>query len=302
MNNIVCKFFNRFFPKRIKINGKLVAQTLSEVIIIAGLAGIIAELEIPVLKLQVLHLETIAQLKRTYGILSTIYDDAVFQHGAPDGWNLGNPGDATGLANINDIMSKYLNVNVNCGTGSGCFPDVNYDNLKGKDIDTSMNQDTTYTKMRLADGSSIAFTQIEGNCTQDWGGSHYLHDVCGLINIDINGNKRPNKYGEDMFGFAFTMNGIIPLGTPMQDQYGYSDLCDNSLNSSSNRKTEYPNGVSCTAWVMYKENFNFNTGNCISNNNSHAYVNDNNGKNNKNFKNGNDNSWNNGNNNCNYNL
>lgn len=297
MKNFVCKFFERLHTKRIKFNSKLAAQTLAEIVIVAGLSGIIAELEIPTLKLQIFHLETIAKLKKTYGSLSAIYDDAIYRDGAPDGWNLGNPGDPTGLANINNVMSKYLNVDINCGTGAGCFPDVKYDNLRGKDLDVSMNQDTTFTKMRLADGSSIAFTQIEGNCTQDWGDSYYLQNVCGLINIDINGNSKPNKYGEDMFGFVFSQGGITPLGTPMQNQNGYGDLC----NTNINKNTAYPNGMSCTAWVMYKENFEYTPGNC-DNNNSHAYVNDNNGKNNKNFKNGNDNSWNNGNNNCNYNL
>lgn len=298
MINFVCKFFAFLFKRTARLSTKSVAQTLAEILIVSGVTGIVFELEIPVLKLEVLRLGSIAQLKRTYGTLSTMYSDIVFTHGSPSEWGLGSAGDAIGLAKINNIMSQYMKIEQNCGTGTGCFPETEYKNLKDKNLDISINQDPNYTKMRLVDGSSIAFTQVDENCNENWGGNQPLQNVCGLITVDLNGDKKPNKYGEDTFGFAFTKYEIVPLGTPMQNQNGFSELC-NTLNSPNK---SYPNGIACTAWVIYKENFEYNKVYDNCNNNSHAYVNDNNGKNNKNYTNGNDNSWNNGNNNCNYNL
>lgn len=235
---------------------KKCAFSLAEILIIAGIIGIVAELTIPNLVYAEYELATIATIKKTFAMCATGFNNSVTENGTPDTWGLIGPGDSVGLANINDAITKQFNVAQNCGTGAGCFPDTKYRNLKGKENDTVLDQDTTYTKFRLIDGSSIAIKQFSSNCNENWGDSMPLQNVCGIFCFDINGNGSPNTYGKDFFGFAFTKYGLVPLGSPIQTKaYSFEDYC----NKSSNENSLYPNGLSCTAWVMYQENMDYET-------------------------------------------
>lgn len=115
---------------------------------------------------------------------------------------------------------------------------------------TNLNEDTKYTKILLANGTSLAITQFNENCDGAWGDSTQLQNVCGIIVVDVNGESHPNTYGLDTFGFAYTKYGILPLGTAQQTAYPFSGFC--SINSNANKT--YENGLSCTAWAMYNNN------------------------------------------------
>jgi len=311
------------------------AFTIAELLIVFGIIGIISMRLIPALIETQKELITVVELKRTLSVTTSALNRAIAENGSPDGWALGSKGDAQGLANLNDNMLKYLKVEKNCGTGAGCFSESNYKNLDGDDVANNINQNTDYTKVALVDGTSLAYTQLSDNCSDVWGSTSSLQNVCGIIIVDINGAKSPNKYGTDTFGYLYTKFDVVPVGSPAQSG---AEPINEYCNLSGSSDNTVSNGLGCSAWVVYNENTDYKDCDdlswygktvcgttepilaqappppitpppvtppnpvCTPRGNSQAYLNDNNGKNNKNFKNGNDNSNNNGNNNCNYNY
>lgn len=232
---------------------ELIAVTYAEVLMALSVLGIVAINTLPNLYNQYERNLTITKLQKDYAILSNGINMAINENGSPDVWGLIDSGNATGLSNINSVLSQCFRMVKNCNTGTGCFSDVNYKNMKGVDSPTVLNQDSGYTKFVLADGTSVAVTQLNSDCNLDWG-SQQLENVCGIVLEDINGERSPNTYGEDLFGFALTKTGIVPLGSPAQTNgYPFSGFC--SQNSNANFK--YENGLSCTAWVLYNRNMDY---------------------------------------------
>lgn len=229
------------------------AITQAEIIIVLGVLGLVAESTIPSLYTDYQRNYTIIALQRDYAVYSSGITQAINENGTPDTWGINGAGN-TGLSDINQVISKYFKITKNCDTGPGCFPDINYKNLKGINNQTILNQDPQYTKFRLVDGTSVAINQMDPGCKLNWGDTQQLQNVCGLFVFDVNGEKTPNTYGIDFFGFALTKYGLVPLGTQMQSNaYPFSGFC----NTNSNANFKYENGLSCTAWAMYNRNMDY---------------------------------------------
>lgn len=231
------------------------AFTLAEVLITLGIIGIVAEITIPTLMQQFVEQATISQLQKSYSEFSQAYTMAVQDNGTPDQWGLVGMGDATGLANLNTIMSKYLKVAKNCGIGTGCFPDVTYKDLNNTTITgtTNYNQSNGGTKLVLADGTLIYLRQWMADCSWNWGTTPSMQNICGMFDMDINGFKGPNQEGVDLFMFLFTKTRIVPSGTQDQTGYPFSNFC----NLSKTTTASWANGSSCAAWVLYNRNMDY---------------------------------------------
>lgn len=230
------------------------AFTNAEKVIAIGVLGIVATSVVPTFYANYEKDSIILKLQRNYAVYSNGVNLAISENGSPDNWELVGSGDHTGLSNLNKVLSKYFKININCGTGPGCFPDVRYKNLKGLYNETILNQDPLYTKFKMLDGTSVGITQWSADCDLKWGDSASLSNVCGLFVMDLNGEKLPNTYGKDFFGFALTKYGLTPLGSQMQNQaYPFNGFC----NVNSNANFKYENGLSCTAWVLYNKNMEY---------------------------------------------
>ena len=84
---------------------------------------------------------------------------------------------------------------------------------------------------------------IIANTPGDKRGPGVLSQTYAIIYADINGTKKPNTYGRDLFAFYLTQNNITPLGTKDETVWPF-----NKCSSS---------GVSCTAWVVFNENTDY---------------------------------------------
>ena len=69
------------------------------------------------------------------------------------------------------------------------------------------------------DGVLIAISAFTGSADLDNGGA-----IDNLIYVDVNGSKRPNQYGKDMFIFVRTKKGIMPYGYN-QDEEKIDENC-----------------------------------------------------------------------------
>lgn len=227
--------------------------TLAEVLITLGIIGVVAAMTIPTLIQKQREAATVTALKKAYSTLSSAYTLAVQENGTPDNWQLGGMNNTAGMDNLNSIMSKYLKVTKNCGRNDGCFPNEIYKDLNGVDSVYGNFYSDGHPKMVLSDGTLLLMFQWRGDCDWDWGSTPALKSVCGPFYVDINGAKKPNQIGVDLFGFIYTKYGVVPLGAAVQSQYLFVSTCNLGRSSI----VGWSNGESCTAWVIYNGNMDY---------------------------------------------
>lgn len=87
----------------------------------------------------------------------------------------------------------------------------------------------------LADGTSVIFNTRREELDEKY-------DRWGVIYVDLNGTKEPNRWGYDLFEFSIQKDNIVPTGS----NKGRTDreILNNCLAS----------GNHCTAWILRKEN------------------------------------------------
>ncbi len=75
--------------------------------------------------------------------------------------------------------------------------------------------------IKTKDNEFIIMRLFSSNCTNKIN----IPNTCGEIIIDTNGNKNPNKVGQDILKFYIIKNGIIPAGTKL-DIINRPEQCD----------------------------------------------------------------------------
>ncbi len=141
-----------------------------------------------------------------------------------------------------------------CGSSitDPCFADK-YALLNSSNQHTvDYNIDTKRYRVVLADGSAFMVRVTSPKCDNDRGNNKFLKHICGHAYIDINGHKKPNFPGKDMFEFHITEYGIYPKGTNLE--YEDSPSVFNSDGGCSNTTKK---GYTCSAWVLTKGNMDY---------------------------------------------
>lgn len=179
--------------------------TLSEVLVSLVIIGVIASLTIPVIKQDSVKEENVARLKKAYSTLSHVTNMIIENEGranpAYGGW-------ATSTANIYNKYVKYTINAKECGSkGNDCFA-KKYTLLNNQTVTSG----SRYTFV-MTDGVQVSFpntnTDFSNNCSLNAAGSR---NVCQLILVDVNGSKKPNKVGKDIFSLSLKSTGLYPSG------------------------------------------------------------------------------------------
>ena len=237
------------------------AFTLAEVLITLGIIGVIAAMTLPTLVQKQQEKVTVSRLKKAYSALSQAYLMISKDYGEPTNWGIslavtdddGNT-NAEGALNVANLFAKYMNVTKNCGVADGCWHSGNTYHLKGTPfLDTNNRADLA--KLKLSDGTHVAFGGLNADCSLNRGETKALSSVCGWIIVDVNGNDRPNTYGIDIFEFSITKYNIMPYGTQEDTAFSFNTHC-------RDKSTALGNG--CTAWVIYNENMDYRRCNDLS--------------------------------------
>jgi len=219
------------------------------VLITLSIIGVIAAITIPSLiaNHQKTTLET--QFAKMYRNLSHVVNMAIAEHGAIDTWDWKN--EQYTEEEMNNFVKKYFAPNLNiikfCPAGgeAGCFQNPSYTTMKGTIYSINMN-DTTRPSAVLADGTMARFNF---NTT-----SGYRRSL--TFQVDINGAKKPNALGRDLFFFAFypESNDFVPFGIYKVEE-------DNTLGKNSREDLENncinQTGDVCTA-LMVMDGFKMN--------------------------------------------
>lgn len=221
------------------------AFTLAEVLITLGIIGIIAAITMPALVAEHRTKETVAKLKKFYSTIQQAQLMTIKNEGYAADWGIANSLSSGENSQIYyNNFKKYLNIQKDCGISTNCLPPrliYKYRNgTASGDFGTTYN----FAKAVLADGSIFWIDINHGDCDYNDGTTK---NICGYIMFDINGYKKPNKMGDDLFYFIVLQDKIIPEGS--------GDYTPDSSDSFESGCYRY--GGSCTAWVIYNENMDY---------------------------------------------
>ncbi len=223
------------------------AFTLAEVLITLGIIGVVAAMTMPSLinKIQNKHLVT--ALKKSYSVLSQANTMVQTENPIND-WSMGN--DENSVRNFYEYYKPYLKIAKDCGCGttqSGCWSKGGTKALNGQSYTYSHDGyiGDNVCSVILADGTNIIFDawyqKSLGINDDDTGWTYFFF-------TDVNGNKKPNMLGRDVFTIAIEpKKGIlVPAG-----MYNDSEHC-----SVSDGDSAYA-GMDCTAKVLNENKISY---------------------------------------------
>ena len=178
------------------------AFTLAEVLITLGIIGVVAALTMPALIANYQKQAALTGLKKGYSQLAQAVKLSENENGEIEYWDLTLPSDT--------FMEKYITPflkNIGKTSGRDINTLINYKYINGQPL-TEFSVNGTDTSVRkLADGTIIF---VDSWFPDD--GSYRT------IMIDINGYKRPNVLGKDLFSFWINKtNGLSPSGSCTDD-------------------------------------------------------------------------------------
>lgn len=182
------------------------AFTLSEVMLVLSVIGVIAALTIPgiVQNLNDRHLKV--QLKKSYSELSSVANMIKDEN---DGSFVGA---FSSITDFRDKFAQKMSVSKKCDYSPGnCW----YTNGDGSWKYYDNNPVTGLTignGLILSNGTLLNFLILDSSCNAN----NYLKSsiACGWIISDVNGFKQPNTVGKDIFYFYVTKDKFIPWGGP----------------------------------------------------------------------------------------
>lgn len=226
----------RYLCKKFKKN---LAFTLAEVLIVLGIIGIIAELTVPELVNDTQKNVTINILKEDYSIINQVLYRAALDSGS-DVPSLFQYTPVPVADSYESIITNFVTTNVipyikiarNCGfvTVSSCMGDNQYFRNGSITPDSAMSKYIIF----LNNGSSLVF--IPDNYLGYW--------TRMIIDVDINGAKKPNMFGKDIFEMRYTGSDNKFLF------YGNSNSRAVLLNGESNSCNTSSTGMYCGALIM----------------------------------------------------
>ena len=173
-----------FVHNMLNHNGFTLAETLITLVII----GVIAAITIPSIINSTINNEYVSKLKKTYSIISQATNLIIAEEGPVLGW-------ATNDEKVYSLYEKKL-INIkNCKKTRGCFSQ----HTSGKH--TYLNGETDYGNW----DTLPSFITIDGIQV-----GFYFTDTRKQIYIDVNGEKKPNRWGRDVYIFDLEGNNLSP--------------------------------------------------------------------------------------------
>lgn len=205
--------------------------TLSEVMLVLSVIGVIAALTIPGMLVNFQKRQTVTKLQKVYSLLSQAIRMSEDDNGALEYWDYNDS-----VYFMNTYIAPYLKVLKNCGTSNtGCWSDtkINYLNASSESV-------ASYAKTLLNDGIFLALF-AQGPHT------HFY--------VDIDGKNGRNTYGKDVFIFTLTptslADGAHLVTKPGLYAFG-SGVDRNTLKSGGTGcNNTGGSGSSCTALIIY---------------------------------------------------
>ena len=200
-------------------NVRKTAFSLSEVLITLAIIGVIAAVTLPTLIQNYKKRVVEVRLQQTWSMLNNAINMAKVEHGDIENWNFN--------LNTKEFVEAYLldTLNKQKATHSASYQAGGFVG--------------TYNLV-LSNGTKMAFEHIKNYADNSY---RFLK-----IDFDINGNQKPNKYGEDKFVFYLVSKGANIYNAGKGDIMRYiprAGLYYSGYGVSNNKlKTDYYFGCS----------------------------------------------------------
>ena len=192
------------------------AFTLAEVLITLGIIGVVSAMTLPTLMSTISKKEIESRLKEDFSILAQINRRMIAEEADMNPMVADSNRPALNQW-FNDYILQYMNVARVCyEPTTGCWPSSSR---------TRMLNGSFYTDCKLGygcGGDIVSFILKNGSMvTVDIGNNEQLRTIFGVdstaescvkMYIDVNGDKRPNKFGIDVFLVTMTEDGFVPAG------------------------------------------------------------------------------------------
>lgn len=192
------------------------AFTLAETLITLVVIGIVAMITVPSLMQTHQNYVFTSALKKNFSVLSNAFSMAKkFDYNDYEDWTHADSNTQALYENYLYIR-QYLNVVRECKDKEGCW---------SEDITLAPNGDVAMSATTKGIGGNIVtFTLSDGTnvCLDYWSQSDIIsnfgvdENLSGTplsVWVDVNGNKKPNKLGKDVFSFVLTTRGLVPAGS-----------------------------------------------------------------------------------------
>lgn len=177
---------------------------MAEVLITLGIIGVVAAMTMPALLNKTKNAELVTAYKKVYSELSQVYMTIKADNG----------GTLEGLCNSSndyyELFKKYMkNIRIcDAGTASGRCWAENWYYINGSKV---YSTEAASSSMILPSGASILFMYMSNSCESSVELRRPIG--CGRLRVDLNGVKKPNTVGRDIFDFYITKEGLLPRGS-----------------------------------------------------------------------------------------
>ena len=271
--NMCCQCFSHFHHPSANIFRKLnvgwafsptkiSAFTLAEVLITLGIIGVVAAMTLPSVILNYQKNVTVTQLKKAYTTISQAFMMAQSNYGDMSGWDyVGFDLDSSEVSGtLNNFANKYLIPYIkkveSCPSGTSGRTKCAYEiyNRDGS-VRMSQNQGSSNDyRFIMNDGMVVQLAYNNDSGANDSGEVHF-GDIL-FIRVDINGKKRPNMMGRDVFDIVLDPNAtkVSMLGLNDRAQIAGHQTRENLLNNSMrgcNSNNASQGRTYCGALIQY---------------------------------------------------
>jgi len=217
------------------------AFSLAEVLVIIMMLGIMSTIIIPSLLLDIQKQELKTAFKKTYSDLAQATQKIMQDNGRT---MLG----VCEYGDYNCIRDKYaahLNVVKSCDFGAtfgNCWNGKNDFKFLNDTLPPTDTWDD-FPGLVLNNGSMLRIAWLSSVCKDN---TFSPRGECGFIAIDVNGLKKPNIVGRDIFWVHIYDNGIAPWGNPDDEANGSSKAASCKKNNT---------GFGCAALVLQGKDY-----------------------------------------------
>ena len=218
------------------------AFTLSEVLIALVIIGVVSAITVPTLMNNINGNEYRQKLRKNFSNFTNAFNLAYgYDYNDFRYWDYSRTKNF--LDDTYKTLSQYLYVSKYCGYQKGCFsrPKAKNGNFASFSTEYGFSDNSSTIYFILNDGTQVGidFWRKE-NVTNVFGVSKKLLDPNAnlVIAIDVNGDKKPNTTGKDVFAFVLTDKGLVPAGA------------DNKQKNCNQKNANH--NYDCTATLMTK--------------------------------------------------